>query len=163
MKIKNTITLVFFIVFININGVYGQLDCATNNKHQVNYLKYYEYCNEPDNYLANYLLDKNGVDKYGHSPIYTVNVKVHVIQYSSEEPINLTEQDTSYIRQTIEAVNEKFKNLNTPSIPIISDPLLEETDKMIRKRMVTDFQEHFNNTEIPELARILLKDLIKWL
>lgn len=44
MKIKNTITLVFFIIFININGVYGQLDCATNNKHQVNYLKYYEYC-----------------------------------------------------------------------------------------------------------------------
>jgi len=40
---------------------------------------------------------------------------------------------------------------------------LTETDKMIRKRMVTDFQEHFNNTEIPELARILLKDLIKWL
>jgi hypothetical protein len=62
--------------------------------------KSYAYCNAPTTNLANYLLDKQGAAKYDQSPIYTVNVKVHIIQYSNTDPAdpcNYTTSDTSYI------------------------------------------------------------------
>jgi hypothetical protein len=59
--------------------------------------KSYAYCNSPTTNLANYLLDKRGANKYDQSPIYTVNVKVHIIQYSNADPRNYTTSDTSYI------------------------------------------------------------------
>ena len=95
--------------------------------------KGYAYCSS-SGHMDNYRLDKIGVTKYDQTPIYTVNVKVHVMQYSASDPRNYTEVDTAYIREAIALVNHNYANLAAPSIPVIS-PLIEETDSRVRFKL----------------------------
>ncbi len=123
------------LLFFNTLFYLGaQSACHTEHDSLVYDDKNYQYCDLPEMYLSNYLLDKRGVTKYDQSPIYTVNVKVHVIQYSTADPRNYTEADTMYLREAIALVNHKYANLAAPSIPVIS-PLIEETDSRVRFKL----------------------------
>lgn len=88
------------------------------------------FCTRRDS-LSVYLLDKNGYTKYAQTPIYTIQLKVHVIQYSKDDPRNFTQKDIPFIKSVFQQVNNTYKNLAAPSIPVINRKL-EETDSRFR-------------------------------
>jgi hypothetical protein len=79
--------------------------------------------------LNNYKLDKT--NSYQYSPIYTVNVKIHVFQYSATDPRNFTTADIGDLNTIMGWVDDAYNSIAPPTIPII--PLAqEETDSRIR-------------------------------
>lgn len=91
--------------------------------------------------LSNYKLIKSSVSPYSYSnsPIYTIRLKVHIIQYSTSDPRNYTVADIPQIMGAINLVNNNFSNIQPPTINknVGSDTLLVpltnlETDTRIR-------------------------------
>lgn len=103
--------------------------CFTKDTTSLN-LRSYSFCNN-DDYLSNYRLDKTGSSIYDQTGIYTIKLKVHVMQYSLTEPRNYTTSDIPHILSTINEVNSIYTNIQPPTIPVIS-PSLEESDSRIR-------------------------------
>lgn len=98
-------------LFIQISFIYyGQYECATADSVEAE-PKTQSFCNDPNNNLDNYLLDKLGINNYDQSPKYTVNLKVHIMQYSLSDPRNYTYNDSVKIRELIEEVNNYFSIL----------------------------------------------------
>src|SRR5690554_1961233 len=129
---KNILASLFILIsFIN----YGQYECATADSVEAE-PKTQSFCNDPNNNLDNYLLDKLGINNYDQSPKYTVNLKVHIMQYSLSDPRNYTYNDSVKIRELIEEVNNYFSNIQPPTIPVINSTL-EETDTRVRFHLDT--------------------------
>lgn len=119
--------ITIFILFVNFYGV-AQGDCHTVSKDDSFDAKTQSFCT---NNVNSYKLDKTGVNKYDQSPIYTIRLKVHVIQYSSSDPRNYTTADIPAMLDIDDQLNSIYANLQPPVLPVIS-PILEETDSRIR-------------------------------
>ncbi|MBW7868066.1 MAG: hypothetical protein H3C31_07070, partial [Brumimicrobium sp.] len=132
---KNRLFYIIILFFLYqspyVQGQEMRFDCQTVYDSTVFNNKSYEYCNDPDSHLSNYKLDKKGNVLYEQTPLYTINVKAHVIQYSVSDPRNFTYVDSIYLRQGIEALNINYSSLQLPTIPVIPQNL-EESDSRIR-------------------------------
>jgi len=87
-KIFRLVYLFYFHLLSFIS--YSQYECVTADSVEIE-PKTQLFCNDPNNKLDNYLLDRLGINKYDQSPKYTVNLKVHIMQYSLSDPRNLSE------------------------------------------------------------------------
>ncbi|MBW7868622.1 MAG: hypothetical protein H3C31_09890, partial [Brumimicrobium sp.] len=137
-----SIFFLFWVFTFNSVNLYsqGNWECLSGDSSFIEE-KSYQYCND-DDYLSNYLLDKRGANKYDQSPIYTVNVKVHVIQHSINDPRNYTTSSTQDIIDGIENISYRFKELDSPTIPVIPAED-EETDSRIRIKVESvDYIQH---------------------
>lgn len=89
-----------------------------------------------DDHLSNYKLDKNGINLYDQSGIYTIKLKAHIIQYSANDPRNYTTADIPQILTAIDNVNTIYSSLASTSLTSINPPLVplsqEESDSRIR-------------------------------
>jgi len=85
---RKNISASLFILLSFIS--YSQYECVTADSVEIE-PKTQLFCNDPNNKLDNYLLDRLGINKYDQSPKYTVNLKVHIMQYSLSDPRNLSE------------------------------------------------------------------------
>ena len=128
--------LTFFSAYYCQSQVF---DCITNDESTI-LEKDFTYCTSNSN-LSNYKLLKTTSSPYSYvnSPIYTIKLKVHVIQYSQNDPRNYTITDIPQILSSINTVNTIFSNLQPPMINknVGSDTLLVplasiETDTRIR-------------------------------
>lgn len=84
------------------------------------------------NLLESYRLDKS--NNYELSPIYTIQLKVHVLHFSETDPRNYTKADVPDILQVFSYVNRFYSELQQPSIAV-NDPSYEDTDSRIRFRL----------------------------
>ena len=105
---KAIYTLFMLVFYINIFYAQNPFECMTiSNDTTLFELKSHSFCSDND-YLANYNLDKSGATIYDQTGIYTIRLKVHVMQYSSTDPRNYTVNDIPQILNAINGVNSIY-------------------------------------------------------
>lgn len=115
-----------FILALLLNNLHAQ----SNNDRYSDLDKYIPY----------------NLSTYKRFPIKTINVKVHVIQFSEENPMNVTTKDSNRIRNTIEReVNYTYSNLEPPTLKS-NKPVPEIRNSRIQFK-VNEFKFHID----PEL------------
>lgn len=83
--------------------------------------------NKQDNCYTD--LEKYYPDEF--SPVIQLKVKIHIIQYSRNDPRNLTVNDTNFIKTQFEWINSFYRSLDPPTlkpdkeVPFIKDSKIE--------------------------------------
>lgn len=104
------INSILISIFITQSTLFAQnIDCGTTNKSE-NINKDLSSCFAD---TTNYLLDKTSSSPYSYnqSPIYTIQLKVHVMQYSSSDPRNYTVTDIPDILSVLDFVNDFYTHI----------------------------------------------------
>jgi hypothetical protein len=125
---KKSLLAIICISFMNI--AFSQFSCESNGEGSGS--SFVTKDNADCSLLENYKLDKSSLQyPYMYSPEYSVRIKIHVIQYSQNDPRNFTTSNIPDLLQIVEWTNHFYGNLDIPLLPIL-DPSLEDTSARIK-------------------------------
>lgn len=123
---KSLLTLIC-ISFLNI--ALSQIDCESEGAGAGS--SFITKDNADCSLLENYKLDKSNPQySYMYSPEYKVRLKIHVLQYSQNDPRNFTTSNIPDILQIVEWASDFYSYLDVPLLPVLN-PSLEDKSARI--------------------------------